>query len=483
VETPDEDFNHTVNVWGLYNCLITFAWSRAASLVYNGERDGLGFRDSVQDLLGVTAAIPGQARQRLELLLTGQVSNGGAMPIIQPFNHHPGQEKAPMPEEFRSDDCLWFFNAVPAYVNETGDVDFYHKVLPYADQGEATVFGHLRRALEFNLERLGKHGLPCGLAADWNDCLKLGYYGESLFVAFQVRMGLTVYAEIAERLGLPDEAAWALAQSTKLEASIQACAWDGEWFIWAITEDGTVYGTHEYEEGQVYLNTQLWAVISGAATPEEAARCMQTVHGRLATPYGLMLSAPPFIKTKVDVMRAVVFNPGIKENAGIFNHTQGWGVMAECMLGDGDRAYEYYRASMPAAYNERAELRQSEPYVQGQTTYSVYSPRAGNTRTSWLTGAAAWAYFSATQYILGIRPEMDGLRIDPCIPHGWAGFKATRRFRGKSFAITVKNPQGVCRGVKSLTLNGEYLPGNLIPADRLGQENVVEVVMGEKTIE
>jgi cellobiose phosphorylase len=291
-------------------------------------------------------------------------------------------------------------------------------------------------------------------------------------------MGLSVYAEIAGRLGQPEEAAWALAQSASLEKSIQACAWDGDWFIWAITEDGTVYGTHEYEEGQVYLNTQLWAVLSEAATPEEATRCMQTVHDRLATPYGLMLSAPPFVKTKVDVMRAVVFNPGIKENAGIFNHTQGWGVMAECMLGHGDQAYEYYRASMPAAYNERAELRQIEPYVQGQTTYSIYSPRPGNTRTAWLTGAAAWAYFSATQYILGLRPEMDGLRIDPCIPHYWLGFKATRRFRGKSIAIDVNNPQGVCRGVKSLTLNGELQPENLIPADRLEETNTVEVLMG-----
>jgi cellobiose phosphorylase len=458
--------------------LITFAWSRAASLVYNGERDGLGFRDSVQDILGVVAAIPEEARQRLELLLTGQVSTGGAMPIVQPFDHRPGHEKAPDPAEYRSDDCLWFFNAVPAYVNETGDVDFYNKVLLYADQGEASVFGHLRRALEFNLERTGKHGLPCGLLADWNDCLKLGYYGESPFVAFQVRLGLTVYAEIAERLGKPAEAEWALEQRDKLEASIQACTWDGDWFIWAIGEDGTVYGTHEYEEGQVYLNTQLWSVISGAATPEQAARCMQTVQERLATPYGLMLSAPPFVNTKVDVMRAVVFNPGIKENAGIFNHTQGWGVMAECLLGNGDRAYEYYRASMPAAYNDRAELRQIEPYVQGQTTYSIYSPRPGNTRTSWLTGAAAWAYFSATQYILGIRPEMDGLRIDPCIPGAWKGFKATRRFRGRTVQIDVKNPSGVCRGVKSLTLNGQPLPDNLVPADRLGEQNKVEVVMG-----
>lgn len=478
VETPDEALNHTINVWGLYNSLITFAWSRAASLVYNGERDGLGFRDSVQDILGVTAAIPGEARQRLELMLTGQLSNGGALPVIKPFEHRPGQETPPEAGEYRSDDCLWFFNAIPAYVGETGDLDFYQLVLPYADQGEDTVFGHLHRALMFNLERTGANGLPCGLSADWNDCLRLGYHGESLFVAFQVCLGLRVYAQIAAQIGRPEEADWAEAERQKMEARIQSCAWDGEWFIWAIGEDGTVYGTKDYEEGQVYLNTQVWAVISGVATPEQAKSCIQAVHVRLATPYGLMLAAPPFIKTSIDVMRSVVFNPGIKENAGIFNHTQGWGVMAECILGNGDRAYEYYRASMPAAYNQRAEIRQMEPYVQGQTTYSTYSPRPGNTRTSWLTGAAAWSYFSATQYILGLRPELDGLRIDPCIPRDWEGFKATRRFRGRTIQITVQNPGHVCRGVHSLVLNGESLPGNLVPAEKLKDDNQVEVALG-----
>ncbi|MCJ7624879.1 MAG: hypothetical protein MUO76_15365 [Anaerolineaceae bacterium] len=478
VETPDEEFNHMVNVWGLYNCLITFSWSRAASLVYNGERDGLGFRDSVQDILGVTAAIPEEARQRLELMLSGQLANGGAIPVIKPFEHRPGAETPPDAEEYRSDDCLWFFNAIPGYVGETGDAGFYHKVIPFADKGEATVFGHLRRALEFNLERTGSHGLPCGLSADWNDCLRLGYYGESLFVAFQLRLGLTVYAEVAERLGMPEEMDWALEERDKLDASIQTCAWDGEWFIWAIGEDGTVYGTHEYEEGQVYLNTQVWAVISGAATQEQSRKCMQAVEEHLATPFGLMLSAPPFVHTPVDVMRAVVFNPGIKENAGIFNHTQGWGVMADCMLGNGDRGYRYYRASMPAAYNDRAELRQIEPYVQGQTTYSTYSPRAGNTRTSWLTGAAAWAYYSATQYILGIRPEIDGLRVDPCIPSAWAGFKVSRSFRGKQVHIQVHNPSGVCKGVKSILLNGTRLESNILLADLLEAENTVEVVLG-----
>ena len=480
VETPDAEFNSTVNVWGLYNCLVTFAWSRSASLVYNGERDGLGFRDSVQDILGVTAAIQDEAKGRLELMLTGQCSNGGAMPIVKPFDHHPGHETPPPSEEFRSDDCLWFFNAVPAWVGEAGDLDFYRKILPYADQGEATVLGHLRGALEFNLERTGKHGLPCGLSADWNDCLRLGYYGESLFVAFQVRLGLTVYAEIAGRLGIPDEVDWATREREKLDSAIQACAWDGNWFIWAIGQDSTVYGTKEYDEGQVYLNTQVWSVISGAAAPAQAEACMQTVRERLATPYGLMLSAPPFVKTPIDVMRAVIYNPGIKENAGIFNHTQGWGVMAECLLGHGDQAWAYYRASMPAAWNTRAEIRQCEPYVQAQTTYSIWSPRPGNTRTSWLTGAASWAYFSATQYILGLRPEMDGLRIDPCIPSEWSGFSAVRRFRGRTFHITVHNPDSVCKGVVKMVVNGKELPGNLIPPDLPGGEQNVEVWLGKQ---
>jgi N,N'-diacetylchitobiose phosphorylase len=478
VDTPDEEFNHTVNVWGLYNALVAFNWSRSASLVYSGERDGLGFRDSVQDVLGVVAAMPDEARERLELMLTGQVSNGGAIPVIKPFDHHPGQENPPADEDYRSDDCLWFFNAIPAYVNETGDDTFYRKELPYADRSEATVFGHLRRALEFNLERKGKHGLPCGLAADWNDCLRLGYHGESLFVAFQVRMGLGIYAGIAERLGEKGETAWALKEQKKMDQNIRRVAWDGGWFIWAIGGEGTIYGTKDFTEGQIYLNTQLWAVISGYVGEAQAVRCMEAVHERLATPYGLMLCAPPFAKTSIDVMRAVVYNPGIKENAGIFNHTQGWGVMAECVLGNGDRAFEYFRATMPAAYNDRAEVRQSEPYVQGQTTYSTFSPRAGNTRTAWLTGAAAWGYYSATQYILGIRPELDGLRIDPCIPSGWDGFTAVRRFRGTTYHIQVHNSGHVCRGVKRMRVDGAEVYDNLVPI--LGEgEHHVEVWLGE----
>ena len=479
VDTPDEDVNHTVNTWGPYNCLVAFAWSRAASLVYNGERDGLGFRDSVQDVLGVVAAIPGEARARLELMLAGQLANGGAIPVIRPFAHRPGREAAPPPEALRSDDCLWFFNAVPAYVAETGDLAFYREVVPYADRGEATVLGHLRRALEFNLERRGAHGLPCGLQADWNDCLKLGYRGESLFVAFQVRLGLGVYAGIASRLGMPDEAAWAFAHRDTVDTAIARHGWNGGWYIWAIGEDGTVYGTPDCREGRIYLNTQVWAILSGAAPPDRAAAAMAAVNQHLATPYGIKLCAPPFIHTPGEVMGAVVFNPGVKENGGIFNHTQGWAVLAACLLGDGDQAYAYLRAALPAAYNDRAEIRQMEPYVQGQTTYSDDTPVAGRTRTAWLTGAAAWAQFSLTQYLLGIRPEIDGLRIDPCLPRHWPGFTATRRFRGRTIRLTVRNPHHVSGGVASLTLNNETLPDNLLPVDRLAADNDVIAVLGQ----
>ncbi len=480
VETVDPEFDHMVNVWNAYNALITYSWSRSASLIYNGERDGLGFRDTVQDILGATALLGEGVRDRLELMLTGQLANGGAIPVIKPFTHRPGHEKAPPDEEYRSDDCLWFFNTVPAYVAETGDAGFYRKVLPYADRGEATVLGHLRRALDFNLERTGRNGLPCGLAADWNDCIKLGYHGESVFVAFQVRFGLGVYADIAERLGETAEAAWARAARTALDEKIQQVCWDGEWFIWAIGQDGTVYGTKNFAEGQVYMNTQVWAVLSGAATPAQARQALLTMKDRLATPYGVMLCAPPFIKANPEIMKATLFNAGIKENAGIFSHTQSWGVMAECMQGNGEQAYAYYRAFMPSAYNDRAEVRQIEPYVHCQTTYSRFNVNEGASRVPWLSGTASWAYYSATHWILGVRPEFDGLRISPCLPAGWRGFKMRRNFRGRTVRIEVQNPDGATHGLRSLTIDGKPVEGEVVPADRIRDGAKIVAVMGEK---
>lgn len=464
VRTPDPDFDNMVNVWGAYNALMTFEWSRSCSLVYTGDqRDGYGFRDTVQDCLGVISMLPNEVCDRLLLMLSAQDSSGGAQPEVRPWAHCPGQMPATPASRYRSDDCLWFFNAIPAYVEETGDTGFYERVVPYADTGEASVLGHLRRAIEFNLERRGEHGLPCGLSADWNDCLKLGYRGESVFVAFQLRFALKTYREICGRMGDATEQAWAHSQLAILDRTISETCWDGEWFLWAIGEDGKVFGTKNYPEGQIYLNTQAWAVLSGAATPEQAASALMSVRKRLASKWGLALCEPPFETTPVEVMRAVLFNPGNKENGGIFSHTQSWAVLAEVMAGDPEVAWEYYRAFLPSAQNDSAEIREIEPYVHCQSTHSQFSKKTGRSRVPWLSGTASWAHFVAANHLLGIRPEQEGLRVDPCIPKNWPGFSVKRRFRQKMIHIDVLNPDGRNGGVKSIEVDGRSLPGNLIP--------------------
>jgi len=422
--------------------------------------------------------IPREAVKRLELMITGQCSTGGAMPIVMAFAHQPGREKAPKDDEYRSDDCLWLFNAIPAYVKETGDIDFYRKTLPYADKGKATVLGHLRRAIEFNLKRTGRHGLPSGLFADWNDCLRLGAKGESVFVALQVRYALKTYIEICEMLGKTTEIRWAQRQLAALDQKIDRSGWDGRWYLRAYKGNGEKIGSKENRQGSIYLNTQSWGVLSGHADKPRARQAMEAVNKQLATDYGLMLCAPPYENIPCAEIRSIVFNKGVKENAGVFNHTQGWAIMAETMLGHGDRAYAYFRSYMPAAMNDKAEIRGIEPYVYSQYTHSIYSGRYGASRVPWLTGAASWAYYAATQYILGIQPEADGLRIDPCIPSAWKEFTVTRRFRNRTVNLKVINRDGVQKGVKKIMLNGQSLQGNLIPVSKMKPENDVIVEMG-----
>lgn len=477
--TPDRELDSTINTWGIYNSLITFAWSRAASLVYSGiDRDGLGYRDTVQDFLGVLHAIPEEAGKRLELMITGQVSTGGAMPVVLPFSHSPGNEKSPGEDQYRSDDCLWLFNAIPAYVKETGDLEFFHKVLPYADQGEDTVLGHMRKAIEFNLERSGEHGLPCGLAADWNDCLKFGHDGESVFVAMQLRLALREYIGICDLLTNEAEKDWAQPLLNQLDENIQKYAWDGDWFLRGYRFDGMKFGSQESSEGQIFLNTQTWAILSGAAREDQAPVIMEKVGERLATDYGLKLCDPPYTRSDYNIVRAQLMNPGLKENGGIFVHTQGWGVMAETILGHGNRAYEYLRAYLPAACNSEADVREIEPYVVCQSTHGPESPKFGASRVPWLSGSATWTYYSITQYVLGVRPGYEGIAIDPCIPSSWEGFYVSRNFRGKSLKIKVENPGRVEKGVREIVINGHKVEGSFISTELLEAENDILVVMG-----
>ncbi len=476
-ETPDKEFDSMFNMWNPYNNLMTYAWSRAASLVYSGERDGLGYRDTVQDMLGVLHSIPDEARERLELMITGQVSNGGAMPVVKPFAHNPGKEKAPDENEYRSDDCMWLFNTIPSYVKETGNINFYYKVLPYADKDEDTVFGHLKRAIQFNLDHSGKHGFPCGLSADWNDCLVLGQDGETTFVAFQLRYALKTYIEIAELLDKPEEKNWAENHLKILDENLEKHAWDSEWYLRAYRADGLKFGSKECNEASIFLEPQPWAVISGHTNLEQSQKLLDVVNKRLSTDYGIMICDPPIEKTDPKVIKARLFNKGMKENASIFQHTQGWVVAAEAIIGRGDKAYEYYRKFMPSAYNTNAEIRQTEPYVYAQFTNSTSSPRYGASRLPWLSGTASWAYYTAAQFILGVQPDYDGLKIDPCIPSAWKEYKVKRKFRGKAFSIIVKNENGIQKGVKKIIINGEELFSNLIPFEKMKENNEVLVVM------
>lgn len=478
IDTPDPACNSMINMWSAYNCLITFAWSRAASLVYAGERDGYGYRDTIQDMLGIMHIIPEEARERLELMITGQASTGGAMPVVKFFDHTPGQMKAPDESEYRSDDCMWLFNTIPAYIKETGDINFYNKILPYADKGEDTVLGHLKRAIEFNLERSGVRGLPCGLLADWNDCLELGHNGETVFVAFQLYYALGVYAGICEMLNKPDESTWAKERREILGKSIEEHAWDGAWYLRAYSEDGLVFGSHKNEEGSLWLNPQTWSIISGHADGERTAKILDVVHERLATDYGVMICDPPYTKEKLSVIRAVLFNKSMKENGAIFNHTQGWVVMAEAMRGNGTRAFDYYKSTMPAAYNKEADRREIEPYVYGQSTHGKYSPRHGASRLPWLTGAATWAYYAGVQYILGIRPEYDGITINPCIPKDWKQLKVKRIFRGKILHIEIYNPNNTEKGIDRVEINGEVIKGSFIHQDKLKETNMIVAYLG-----
>ena len=476
-KTPDKAFNSMLNMWNPYNSMMTYTWSRAASLIYTGERDGLGYRDTVQDMLGVLHLIPDDIRKRLELMITGQVSTGGAMPVVKPFSHKPGNEKAPDEEEYRSDDCMWLFNTIPAYVKETGDISFYEKILPYADKGEDTVLGHLRRAIQFNLDHSGTHGLPSGLSADWNDCLVLGYEGETIFVAFQLRYALKTYIEICELLSKPEEIKWAEDHLKTLDENLEKYAWDGEWYLRAYGDDGLKFGSKENDEASIFLEPQPWAVISGHTTKEQSEKLLDVVKDHLLTDYGLMINDPPVEKTDPKVIKSRLFNKGMKENASIFNHTQSWVIIAETLLGRGNQAYDYYRRFMPSAYNTKAELREIEPYVYSQFTHSKYSPRYGASRLPWLTGTASWAYYTATQYILGIQPDYEGLRIDPCIPSDWKEIKITRKFRNKIFNITIKNKNGAQKGVKKITLNNKRIGGNLIRVELMKDSNNVVVIM------
>jgi cellobiose phosphorylase len=485
VRTPDEDFDHMVNTWNAYQCFITFIWSRAASLTYCGLRNGYGYRDTVQDIQGIIHLSPEQAREKLVFMLSAQVDHGGALPLVK-YTHHAGHENTPEDPEYaiqtghpsyRADDALWLFPTVYKYIAETGELSFLDEVVPYANKGQDTVYEHLLRAVEFSLGRLGVRGLPAGLHADWNDCLRLGEKGVSVFVAMQLYYAFEILRRFAQKRGDDKTAADMDGRKRSLAGILEDCCWDSDRYVRGISQDGEVVGARQNPEANLWLNPQTWAVISGAAGPSRGKQILDLVHAELNTPYGARLMAPSFQKHPFEGALALLFNPGMKENGGIFLQSQGWLILAEALLGHGDRAFEYYRESCPAAQNGIAGVRRMEPYVYSQFTECGESPFPGRSWVHWLTGTASTVMVGCVEGILGLRPDLDGLTLSPAIPSAWDGLMIEKAWRGKRLRIEVRNPGHKQRGCSSLTLNGVQVTGNRIPEDQLKDDNEIILVM------
>ncbi len=485
VETPSEEFNNMINVWNAYQCFITFIWSRAASFIYCGLRNGYGYRDTVQDIQGIIHLDPEMAAEKIRFMLSAQVDNGGGLPLVK-FNHNAGHENTPDDPEYvketghpsyRADDALWLFPTIFKYVGESGNYGFYDEVIVYANGGEATVYDHLKNAIRFSMERLGDHKMPAGLHADWNDCLRLGKKGESTFVAFQLYYAMSMIKELAEKRKDTEYVEYITKVQAELHETLEKC-WDEDRFIRGIREDGVIVGAKKDPEASMWLNPQSWSVISKFASGDRAETAMNSVYDILNTPYGAKLLDPPYKKHYFDGALMKVFNLDVKENGGIFSQSQGWLILAESLLGHGNRAFEYFMESSPIAMNDKAEIRVAEPYVHGQFTESSASPYEGRSHVHWLTGTASTVMVGCVEGICGMRPDFDGLAIAPSIPSAWDGFKIEKNFRGKKLNITIDNSAHVESGVKELTLNGEKLAGNYVPEAKLADVNNIVVVMG-----
>ena len=481
VKTPSPEFDTMINTWNAYNCFMTFIWSRAASFTYCGLRNGYGYRDTVQDIQGVIHLDPEMAAEKIRFMLTAQAANGAGLPLVK-FTHNPGHEDTPDEASYvkatghpayRADDALWLFPTVYKYISESGNTAFLDEVLPYANHDEGTVYEHLMRAIRFSSEHLGPHGLPAGLYADWNDCLRLGEKGESSFVAFQFYYALGILKVFADLKKNTKDSEWLSIEQERFGELALKLLWDEDRFIRGFTQDGAVIGARNDEEANLWLNPQSWSVISGLAGPDRAAKAMDLVKEQLNSDYGAMLMMPPYHVRAFPGALAVIFNAGVKENAGIFSQSQGWLVLAEALMGHGDRAFMYWKENAPSAQNDRAEIRKLEPYCYGQFTEGTPSPHFGRSHVHWLTGTASTMMVGAVEGILGMRPDPFGLRIAPSIPSAWEHAEIKKVFRGKMLHIRFENPDHKESGCQSISLNGEELPKNYIPYELLKEENEI----------
>ena len=507
VDTPDDKVNRMVNIWNQYQCMVTFNLSRSASYFESGIGRGMGFRDSNQDVLGFVHQIPDRARERIIDIASTQFPDGGCYHQYQPLTK---KGNADIGGDF-SDDPLWLILSVSAYIKETGDWSILDEMVPYDNDMSVAqpMLEHLKVSFYHIVNNLGPHGLPLAMRADWNDCINLSCYSdtpgesfqtytnpkfkaeggyskvaESAFVGALFTYAGPNYVQILNHLGKTDEAAKAQAEIDKMKKVMMDSAWDGDWFLRAYDAEGKKMGSKECEEGQIFIEPQGFAIMSDIDA-EASKKTLKAIDERLNTQYGLVLNNPAFTKYYIQYGEISTYPGGYKENAGIFTHNNAWIICAAAYAGEGDQAFKYYSEIAPAFTEETSDIHKTEPYVYGQmiggkdagADIGKQGDNFGQGKNSWLTGTAAWNMVAISQYILGIAADFDGLKIDPSIPHEWDGMKATRQFRGATYDITVKNPNHVCKGVKSMTVDGKAVDGNVIPVMDGGKHNV-EVVLG-----
>ena len=508
VDTPEDKVNRMVNIWNQYQCMVTFNLSRSASYFESGIGRGMGFRDSNQDVLGFVHQIPDRARERIIDIASTQFPDGGCYHQYQPLTK---KGNADIGGDF-SDDPLWLILSVSAYIKETGDWTILDEMVPYDNDMSIAqpMLEHLKVSFYHIVNNLGPHGLPLAMRADWNDCINLSCFSdtpgesfqtytnpkfaseggyskiaESVFVAALFTYAGPNYVAILNHLGKTEEAKAAQAEIDKMKSNMMESAWDGDWFLRAYDANGEKMGSKECEEGQIFIEPQGFAIMSDIGE-EATKKTLAAIDERLNTKHGLVLNNPAFTKYYVQYGEISTYPGGYKENAGIFTHNNAWIICAAAYAGEGDQAFKYYSEIAPAFTEETSDIHKTEPYVYGQmiggkdagSDIGQTGKNFGQGKNSWLTGTAAWNMVAISQYILGLQPDFDGLKIDPSIPAAWDGLSATRQFRGDTYEIKVSNPNHVCKGVKSMTVDGKTVDGNIISVIGDGKTHTVEVVLG-----
>ena len=482
VKTPDMEMNTMLNIHNPRQCYITKNWSRYLSLYQLGFGGrGIGVRDGLQDVMGVISHVPSESREFIEKIIKVQMSKGFCMhqfnPLTMEATSGDSREKEDRPDYY-SDDHLWIILAVCSYLKETGDMDFLNKVIPYYDKGEDAVISHLKKAIEFTQNDLGKHGLPLLGYADWNDTVNLLPGAESFFTAELFGKTLLEMADLMNYLGEKKSASEYISFYQKMKENVNACGWDGKWYLRYFDYDGSPLGSSQNTYGKMYINSQSWSVISGFANVERAKTALDSVNKFLNTENGLKLSYPSYECYDEKKGGITTYPKGAKENGGIFLHCNPWVMIAETMVGNGDRAFKYYEEINPVYKNNKIDEYQCEPYCYAQNILGNEHAQFGLGRNSWLSGTSSWVYQAAIKHILGVSARYDGLNIDPCIPRKWKKFRIKRIFRNAVYDIEVSNDYGVCKGVKNIKVDDSIINGTVIPIFNDNKIHNVAVEMG-----